>query len=43
MMMSPSPLKPIVADFRQSPRRPIPPIAGVGRIALPPPVALLSL
>ena len=33
----------IVADFDQSSIKPTPPIAGVGRIAEPPPVALLSL
>ena len=36
-------LKAMVAAFRQSCINPTPPIAGVGRMALPPPVALLSL
>ena len=40
---SPSALNAIVAAFSQSSSSPTPPIAGVGRIALPPPVALLSL
>ncbi len=40
---SPSALNAIVALFSQSSSNPTPPIAGVGRIADPPPVALLSL
>jgi hypothetical protein len=42
-MMSPEPLNAIVAFFCQSASNPIAPIAGVGRIAEPPPVAFDSL